>query len=245
MKGYGQYCPISKAAEILSERWTLLVLRELLVGSRRYNDLRRGIPLISPTVLTERLKTLQKAGIVERKLGVEKKVSEYLVTPAGRELWPLIEQIGVWGQRWVKSKLGRDDLDASFLMWDIHRNLVLDQLPSRRVVIYVEFSDGKKGARNYWLVVNGMEVDLCIDDPGHEVDLQLFADVRTMTRIWMGDIALSSARAAGLIRMTGDGVLIRTMPKWLGKSHFADVSPVSNSVRWGLSSTTGSSVSRS
>ena len=225
MKGYGQYCPISKAAEILSERWTLLVLRELLVGGRRYNDLRRGIPLISPTVLTERLKTLQKAGVVEHKVGPNGKISEYVVTPAGQELWPLIEQIGVWGQRWVKSKLGREDLDASFLMWDIHRNLRLDRLPRRNIVIYVEFSDGKKGARNYWLVIDETAVDLCIDDPGHEIALQMMTDVRTLTRIWMGDLSLSSARSTGLIKLFGDSALIRSMGAWLGKSHFADVKP--------------------
>jgi DNA-binding HxlR family transcriptional regulator len=223
MKGYGQYCPISKAAEILSERWTILVLRELLVGARRYNDLRRGIPLISPTVLTERLKTLEKAAVIERKVGVNGRVIEYMVTPAGRELWPLIEQMGVWGQRWVKSKLGRDDLDASFLMWDIHRNLLIDQLPRHKVVIYVEFSDGKKGARNYWLVVDDTGVDLCIDDPGREIDLQVFTDLRTLTRIWMGDLSLSAARSTGLIKLLGDSALMRTMGAWMGKSHFADV----------------------
>jgi DNA-binding HxlR family transcriptional regulator len=223
MKGYGQYCPISKAAEILSERWTILVLRELLVGGRRYNDLRRGIPLISPTVLTERLKTLEKAGVLERKAGANGKGTEYAATPAGRELWPMIEQMGIWGQRWVKSKPGREDLDASFLMWDIHRSLHVDRLPRRKVVIHVEFSDGKKGARNYWLIVDDMEVDLCINDPGHEIDLQVVTEVRTFTRIWMGDLSLATARSTGLFKLLGDSALMRTMGAWLGKSHFAEV----------------------
>ena len=226
MKKYGQYCPIAKAAEILTERWALLVIRELIMGSSHYNDIRRGMPLISPSVLAQRLKTLEESGIIECRRSSSGRSSEYKLTPAGAELEPIIQSFGIWGQRWVRNRIQEDDLDAGFLMWDIRRNIQTDQLPRRQTVIYFEFSDAKKGMKRWWLVVEDGEVDLCIDDPGREIDLAVFTDLGCFTRVWMGDIDLASARSAGTVRLEGQGKLKQTMTQWLGPSPFAAISAV-------------------
>ncbi len=223
MKRYGQYCPIAKAAEILTERWTLLVLRELTMGSSRYNELRRGMPLISPSVLAERLRTLEQHGIVECRRGKDGRSSDYSLTAAGAELQPLIRAVGVWGQRWVRNRMTEQDLDASLLMWDIRRNIQTEQLPAKRTVVYFEFADAKKGMKHWWLVVDSGEVDLCLEDPGYEVDLAVSSDLQTFTRIWMGDISLASARASGKVKLEGQGRLKQTVTSWLGPSPFAEV----------------------
>ncbi|HZP94329.1 MAG TPA: helix-turn-helix domain-containing protein [Burkholderiales bacterium] len=219
---YGQYCPIAKALELLADRWTLLIIRELLMGSRRFNDLRRGMPLISPSVLSQRLKTLGEHHIVVRE---SKPPSfSYQLTTAGQELRPLIMQLGTWGQRWSRSRMTAQDLDASFLMWDIRRNLRFDKLP-KEVVIFVELTDAKRGMKNWWLVVDAGEADLCLEDPGREVDISLSSSLRTMTQIWMGDISLSRARDDDLLKVYGKGSLVRSIGSWLGFSPFAHVAP--------------------
>ena len=223
MKKYGQYCPIAKAAEILTERWALLVLREMIMGSARYNDIRRGMPLISPSVLAQRLKTLEHCGIIECRRSTDGRSTEYKLTPAGAELEPVIQALGNWGQRWVRNRAREDDLDASFLMWDIHRNIQMDQLPPGRTVVYFEFANAKKGMKRWWLVADGGEVDLCLEDPGHEIDLAVFSDLGCFTRIWMGDIDLATARSTGKVRVEGRARLKQTMTRWLGPSPFATV----------------------
>src|SRR5215813_13889904 len=135
---YGQYCPIAKALELLAERWTLLLVRELLMGSRRINELRRGVPLMAPSVMSQRLRSLAEAGIIVRAKQPRGRSADYRLTPAGEELRPLINQLGTWGQRWSRSRMTADDLDASFLMWDIRRNLRTRSLPSQRTTIAFE-----------------------------------------------------------------------------------------------------------
>lgn len=223
MKRYGQYCPIAKAAEILTERWTLLVLRELIMGSARYNDIRRGVPLISPSVLSQRLRTLELSGIIEHRPCSSGRSREYKLTPAGAELEPVVRAVGVWGQRWVRSRMDKLDLDASFLMWDIRRNIRTAQLPAKRTVVYFEFKDAKKGMKRWWLVVENGEVDLCLEDPGHEIDLLVITDLRCLTRIWMGEIDIAAARSAGSVKLEGQKGLKQTIAKWLGPSPFAAV----------------------
>jgi len=219
---YGQYCPIAKALELLAERWTLLIVRELMMGSRRFNDLRRGMPLITPSVMSQRLKVLAKHDIIVRE--ADGHTYSYRLTAAGEELRPLIMQLGTWGQRWSRSGMTTQDLDASFLMWDIRRNLHVEYLPPH-AVIYFEFADAKKGMKQWWLVVEQSEVDLCLVDPGREVDITLLSSLRTMTQIWMGDLLLGQARAQGLMKVSGPAALVRNVTKWLGASPFADVGP--------------------
>ncbi len=223
MKKYGQYCPIAKAAEILTERWTVLVLRELIMGSCHYNEIRRGVPLISPSVLAQRLKTLEESGIIECRRSADGRSSEYKLTPAGNELQPVMQIFGTWGQRWVRDRSHEDDLDAGLLMWDIRRNIQVDQLPSGRTVIYFEFADARKGMKRWWLVVDRGEVDLCLQDPGHEIDLAVSSGLATFTRIWMGDMDLRSACASGEVKLQGRGRLKHTMTQWFGPSPFAGV----------------------
>jgi len=223
MTSYGQFCPIAKASEILSERWTILILRELGAGSESFNDLRRGMPLISPSLLSARLKSLEHAKVIARTetgQGVR-----YTLTEAGRELKPIILQMGVWGHRWARSKLAPEDLDPSMLMWDIHRTMKAGYFPSGRTVLHFEFSDFDAKFRRWWLVVQNGEVDVCMKDPGHAVDLKIVSDVRTLTGVWMGDVGLGQALRDRRIRLTGDERLRRDISTWLGANYFADIPP--------------------
>lgn len=225
MKGYGSFCPIAKAAEVLAERWTLLILRDLLLGSRHFNDLKRGVPQMSPTLLSKRLQMLEEAGVIERRPGSNRHAWEYHPTPAGEELKPLIDMIGHWGQRWVRSRLTRDELDPGMLMWYVHRHSKPAELPPRRVVVYVEFSDVKRMKR-WWMVIEDGAVDLCLEDPGHEIDVSIYSDLLTLTQIYIGDLTIERARAMGKMKVCGPGELLRSMPRWFARSKFADDNPL-------------------
>jgi DNA-binding HxlR family transcriptional regulator len=216
MKGYGQFCPTSKAAEILAERWTLLILRELLLGSHRYGDIQRGVPRMSPTLLAKRLKQLEQAGILNRVQKHGDSAVQYELTEAGWDLEQLMNALAHWGYKWVNHKLSREDLDPGFLMWAIRRNLVIKSLPITRTVIYVEFSDGRQ-PRRWWLVIEKGEADLCVKDPRHEVDLFVRSDVRTLTLFFDCRISLAEAKLSGRMKLHGSPVLMRTMKRWLGR----------------------------
>ena len=213
------------AAEVLCSRWTVVLLRELLAGSTRFNDLRRGLPRMSPALLSQRLKELEETGVVERRpIPGEPGIHEYALTDAGRELQPLVESFGKWGQRWIPSKLSLEQLDAQLLMWDMRRGLRFDPIPTRRLVIQFQYSDAPKRDRNWWLIVDPNEpVDLCSVDPGHDVDLYVTCPLRTMTAIWMGIESVRDARNNDRLMLTGDRDLIETMERWLGLSPFAPV----------------------
>ena len=219
--GYKQFCPVAMAAEILCTRWTMVLLRELLAGSTRFNDLRRGVPKMSPTLLAQRLRDLEQAGIVARRpVKSEKSVFEYRLTDAGEDLRPLVIAMGTWGQRWVESQLSLRNLDPSLLMWDMRRNLNPAPLPNQRVVIQFLYHDLPRSKRDWWLVVEpDGEVDLCWSEPGFEVDLYVTTDLKTMTAIWMG---LQTVRESSKsIQFDGARKLQRTMQTWLGLSPFA------------------------
>lgn len=216
MKGYGQFCPVAKSAEILTERWTPLVLRELLMGSEHFNDIRRGVPLMSPTLLSRRLRSLAKAGVIERKWASGRTV--YRLTQAGRELQPLIEHMARWGNRWVASRLGPDDLDPSLLMWDIRRNLSPDPPTRSTVVIQVNFTEVDKKWRRWWLVVEPDEVDLCLTDPGREVNLIVNTSLRALTAVWIGNCRFEDILQQDEVQLLGDEDLKGRFPDWLGQS---------------------------
>ena len=223
--GYSQFCPVSMAAEIICSRWTLLVLRELVQGSSRFNELRRGVPSMSPALLSKRLKDLEAAGIV-RRIAAEREpgVHEYRLTPAGEELRPIIEAVGVWGHRWVTTEATLKNLDANLLMWDIRRNINTDPMPHRRNVIQFIFKDRPPAERNYWLIVEPRnEVDLCVVDPGFDVDLYVSTDLRTMTEIWLGYAAAGLASDDGRLVVTGNRDLAADLRAWLKLSMFAKV----------------------
>jgi putative sterol carrier protein len=181
------------------------------------------MPLISPSVLSQRLKTLEQCGIVSCNRGADSRKTTYSLTAAGHELEPVLHSLGVWGQRWVRDRTREDDLDASFVMWDIRRCIRTEQLPSQRTVVYFGFSDAKRGMRQWWLVIDGDEVDLCLQDPGYDIDMCVYADLQSLTRVWMGDVELANAVSSGKVRLEGDRALIKTISKWFGPSPFAAV----------------------
>ena len=223
--GYNQFCPVSMAAEIICSRWTLLVLRELVMGSSRFNELRRGVPSMSPALLSKRLKELESAGIVMR-VAAEREpgVHEYHLTEAGAELRPIIEAIGVWGHRWVTTEATLKNLDANLLMWDIRRNINTSPMPPRRSTIQFIFNDRPVSERNYWLIVEPSEqVDLCLIDPGFDVDLYVSTDLQSMTEIWLGYRTIDQASDNGRLLLTGSSKLAADLRSWLKLSVFANV----------------------
>jgi len=217
---YGQFCPVAMAAEVICSRWTVLVLREMLAGSTRFNDLRRGVPRMSPALLSKRLKELERAGVVAARPN-DKGVTEYLLTPAGEDLRPLILSIGFWGQRWVESQLSLKNLDPSLLMWDMRRNLDPRPLPPRRCTIHFHYPELPENRRNWWLIVEGGTVDLCGFDPGFEVDLTVTGPLRSMTAVWMGLSSIRQEVEMGRMELLGDRQVERNMTQWLGLSPFA------------------------
>lgn len=219
MAGYGQFCPVAKAMELLDERWTLLVIRELLMGSRHFNELRRGVPRMSPALLSKRLRTLVRAGVVERR-DDNSRVS-YALTDAGEELRPVVEALGRWGARWIP-ELGDEDLDPHLLMWDIHRNLDLAALPAGRTVLHFRFSDVPRPAAWWWLVIDEDGVDVCDADPGHDVTITVITPLSTFTDLWRGELDWAGAHHRGL-RVEGPSEARQALPRWLRLSVFAPV----------------------
>lgn len=220
---YKQFCPVAMAAEILCTRWTVVLLRELIAGSTRFNDLRRGVPRMSPALLSQRLKDLESAGVICRVASeTEPGVFEYQLTAAGRELGPVVEAFGIWGQRWVEAELSLQHLDVSLLMWDMRRNLDPTPMPKRRSVIQFRYPELPPTQRSWWLLVGpAIGVDLCSVDPGFDVDLYVSTDLRTMTAIWMGLDNVRKAQSAQRMMLNGDRQLAADMQSWLGLSPFA------------------------
>lgn len=218
--GYGQFCPVSMASEIICARWGTLVIRELLCGSTRFNDLRRGLPRISPSLLSKRLKEFEKAQII-RTVTNANGIKEYHLTESGEELRPLIIGIGIWGQRWVNSDLSLKNLDPSLLMWDMRRNLKPEPMPDKKCTIHFLYPELNETVRNWWMIVENDKVDLCGFDPGFEIDLIVTASLRDMTSIWMGYSEIHKEIDAGRVVLDGDPVLGNSIQKWLGLSVFA------------------------
>ncbi len=219
--GYKQFCPLAMAAELLCTRWTMVLLRELVAGTTRFNDLRRGVPKMSPTLLAQRLRELEAAGIIERRaLRSEKGIFEYSLTESGRDLRLVVEAMGFWGQKWVEARQSLKNLDPSLLMWDMRRNLNPSPLPRRRTVIQFLYCELPLSKRFWWLVVEpDGEVDLCWSDPGFDVDLYVSTDLQTMTSIWMG--LTTVAKESQKFNFTGDREIAASMQAWLGLSPFA------------------------
>lgn len=223
MIDYGQFCTVARGAEVFGERWTPLVVRELLCGSTRFNDIRRGVPRMSASLLTQRLRSLEEIGVVRRVAGPAGRPAEYRLTEAGEELRPLVMALGEWGARWIGSRLKRGQLDAGFLMWDIRRFVHVDEMPrDRSVVIQFRFTDAPPGERRWWLVVDGGCADLCRDDPGPEPTLVVESTVLALTEIWTGDRDALEAVDKREVRVRGGARDARALWRWLGRSAFAD-----------------------
>jgi len=224
MPEYGQFCPVAKATDIIGERWTVLILRELLLGTTRYNDFQRGLSRISPTLLSKRLKTLEQNGLVVRKRPSGNRNHEYHLTACGRELEPMIEHLAVWGMRWARGQMTDTELDVEFLMWDLQRRLQTDRLPDGETVLCFVFEELER-FKTWWLVASTEGVDLCSENPGKEVDLYISTQVRDLAAVWRGDVPLQTARRDKQVRTHGNSHLARTMPDWLGICLYADVAP--------------------
>lgn len=217
---YHQFCPVAKAMELLDERWTMLVIRELLLGSRHFNDIRRGVPKMSPSLLSKRLRDLTRAGIVERR--DEGREVAYGLTAAGMELAPVVDKLGAWGMRWI-GKVGEEDLDPKLLMWDLHRHVDPALVPPGRTVVSFRFNDVPAKIRDWWLVMTAEEVDVCDFDPGYDVAVSVTGSLRRMVEIWRGDLGWPAAIRSGIIQLDGPERFRRAVPKWFPASQFAQV----------------------
>jgi DNA-binding HxlR family transcriptional regulator len=226
MKGYGQFCSIARALDLLGERWTLLVVRELLCGSRRFGDLRRGIPRISRTVLSQRLRELVDGGVIVRCDGEDG--PEYELTDAGRELSAVVRELGTWGQRWLPRELTTKDLDADALLWDMRRRVDVEALPVRPIVARIELTGiaGRAGVR--FLLLRRSEVTLCATNPGFPEALRVRGHLRTLTLWWRGDLSFAEARSAGMT-VEGPRELVRAFPRWFERYMFAGVATAAQS----------------
>lgn len=223
--GFGQICPVAVACEVFAQRWTPIILRELFAGSRHFNEIHRGLPIISRALLTQRLRSLEAHGVIAREALPGRQGHSYALTDAGREFLPVIEGLGTWGQRWTV-RVDPDNLDPSFLMWQIRRRIALDRLPARRIVVSFKYTGVParcRGVRLFWLLLERTQAELCIKDPGFEVDLCVEADLAAMARIWLGDITFEQALRSATVKLTGSRALAQAFPTWLMLSHFAAV----------------------
>lgn len=223
MQKYGQFCPVAKSAEIIGDPWSILIVRELLLGSCRFSALQRGLSRISPTVLNTRLKDLERTGVVVKRRLNGQRGHEYRLTAAGRELGAVVESLAVWGMRWAREEMTPDDLDVSFLMFDIQRRMNLAALPEGETVLSFQFTD-LTTFYHWWLICQGHEVDLCYEDPGKDVHCYVAGSSRAIIGVWMGDIPLSEALMSGSLTVTGERHLCRSFPTWFTLSSFAKTS---------------------
>lgn len=216
---YGQFCPVAVASEIFAERWTPLILRELVLGSRRFNEIHRGVPRMSRTLLAQRLRELATARVISNDDG------QYGLTASGEELGELVVRLGEWGQRWG-SPVRRDRLDPRILMWDMRRRIAVERLPERRVVTRFDFKSVPAASRKtstFWLLLERPQADLCVTDPGFDVDLFVEADLASFARVWLGEVPMREAIRSGAIRLMGDAQAMRGFPSWLLLSTLAAV----------------------
>jgi DNA-binding HxlR family transcriptional regulator len=221
MRGYGQFCPIAKGAEIFAERWTPLILRELLYGSHRFGELRRGLPLISQSLLAQRLRSLERDGVLEARSTPNGRGQEYHLTPAGEALRPVVEALGGWGHQWTVRQLQDDDFDPAVLMWFLYRLVDVGTLPNRRVVVRFDLTEGRH--RVWWLVLDRPTVDLCLRDEGFEVDVYVSSSVRVLADAILGRRDLRQAISAGLIVVDGARSLVHDFPDWISVSPYAQI----------------------
>lgn len=221
---YTSFCPIAKACEMIEPRWTLLVLCEMFSGATRFNEIRRGLPGISPTLLSKRLKEMEDHGLIDRAEHPITGEIAYRPTPMADELRPVVHALGRWAHRNVDADVTLQHLDARLLMWNLRRKFDPATLPSaRQTVIGFVFETQRPADRDFWLVVRqGYPVDLCLIDPGHDVDLFVHADLRAITSVFLGITGIATELARGAITLTGDRRLAEAMPRWMVRTSYAE-----------------------
>lgn len=213
-RGYGQYCPLALATEMLGGRWTLLVVSRLLDGCTRFNEIHRGLPQISPSLLSKRLSELRDAGLVDIEPLESGRGHRYRLTDAGRELAPLVDQLAVWGQRWARD-MTHEDLDPAFLVWSMHLRVDPSVLPDDETVIEFEFTGSPTNCRRFWLICRNGEVEMCLKDPGLDIDVAVSSDLRLFVEVWRGFRDLTTEIARKRIRIRGPERLVRRLPDFL------------------------------
>lgn len=212
---YGQYCPLSMATQILGTRWTILVIREVLLGHTSFNDISRGVPLMSRTLLSDRLKQLELVGLLTKQEHGRGKAVTYLPTSACEALGPILYDIAAWGQEWIATEPSLEDVDTDVLMWDMRANVEARADFPERFVVRFRFPDAPENKTLHWLVFENNEVDICYIDPGYEVDVYIEATARDMVRIWMGWLELEKAKAEQRIQIDGPPQFTDDIKSWL------------------------------
>ena len=223
--GFGQFCPVAVASEVFAGRWTPIILRELLAGAQQFNEIHRGLPLISRPLLARRLRELEAAGVLTMESLGRGRGHLYRLTEAGEEFRPVIEGLAAWGQRWA-TRVDRKNLDPGLLMWNLRRRVALERLPPRRVVVRFRFRGvalSYRGPRTFWLILERPQADLCVADPGFEVDLHVDAELGAMAKAWLGDVSLESVLRSREVELLGPSALARAFPSWWLLSPFAGV----------------------
>lgn len=218
MKSYGQFCPVAKAAELFCERWTPLIVRDLVAGASRFSELQRGVPLMSPTLLSRRLKQLEAEGVVERRRSSRGKSWTYHLTPSGKEFAPLVEGLAVWGQRWSRRQLAEGEIDLGLLIWSLERSVDASAFGAARSLVRLELTDQPAAKRLWWFVNQDDACELCLEDPGFAVDLYLACSLVTMIRIVRGDITLETAIEGNALEVIGSAAALRALRPWLNLS---------------------------
>lgn len=224
-ESYGQFCPVAQAAEVLTERWTLLVVRELLMGSTRFNELQRGVPRMSSSLLSKRLRELERAGLLTREPLRGERGNAYRLTPAGEALGPLVVALGTWSRDHLKREISAKEADPALLMWDMRRSIRTERLPKEPLVTFFRYRDAEEGKRAWWLVAQADGADVCFSDPGFSIDLNVDAEARAMAEVWLGKLELGVAMRSRRVKVNGPEHLVRSMPEWLGLSSFAYPDP--------------------
>jgi DNA-binding HxlR family transcriptional regulator len=213
MRSYGQYCPIARASEILAERWTPLVLRNLMFGADTFSQILRGVPAMSRSMLVTRLKELERAGLIERVSQEPGRGSHYLLTEAGRDLAGVMTALSEWGERWVD--VGPEHTDPGFALWAwCLVQLDRAELPDGRVVVAFDFVDQPPGNRHYWLLVENGDAQVCYTDPGDEPAVHVAAESGAMVDWHRGRLSWTSALRSGRIVVTGDRRIASALPRW-------------------------------
>ena len=222
---YGQFFPLARAAESVATRWTPVLLRELIAGSTKFNELRNGVPLMSPSLLSKRLNELEEVGVITKKKPEKGRGWEYFITDSGKELWPMIETLGVWGQKFILAEFKKHELDPTLLMWDIQRRIDCDRFPKNgSFTAHFSLRGAPSERAVWWLVVKNQKVELCIHDPGYEINLYVDACLKPLTDVWMGRIDIERAIQAKDLILSGEIKYIKSFPKWFLLSPFAEYS---------------------
>ncbi len=219
-RGYGQYCPLALATELLGQRWTVLVISRLLDGCTTYNEIHRGVPRISPSMLSQRLDELERAGIVQRRKRENRSTSTYHLTEAGWDLEDIVMKMAIWGQEWARD-MSMDDLDPAFLAWSMHMRLNSEAMPPGRTVLEFDLSGGPEGSYRFWLVNHSGSVDMCLKHPGYDTDVLVMADLRHFVETWRGFRDMRTEINAGHIKVEGPRAMKQALADWLMLSALA------------------------